>query len=131
MISSKRPRANTNAQEELSCAKGTCANEKNLLFKDGKNVPSDRQRRCSEIVDGSSKSMIKKYGSAGKPQAEARQEHEDDGHSKGSKSTAVSGDTGKVLTTPYPHKWKTTLCRFWKQNKPCPFGEAACNYAHG
>lgn len=75
--------------------------------------------------------MINKYGSAVKQRVEASKEQEDDGHSKGSKSTAISADTGKVLTTPYPHKWKTTMCRFWKQNKLCPFGEAACNYAHG
>lgn len=38
--------------------------------------------------------------------------------------------SAKKLTTPYPHKYKTVMCRFWTKGQKCPFG-AECNYAHG
>jgi len=34
------------------------------------------------------------------------------------------------FTTPYPHKYKTVLCKFWTKGLKCPFG-SECNYAHG
>ena len=43
------------------------------------------------------------------------------------KSEAASS---KTVTTPYPHKYKTVLCKFWIQGHKCPFGPD-CNYAHG
>jgi hypothetical protein len=39
-------------------------------------------------------------------------------------------ETGKKLTTPYPHKYKTVICRFWAKGQKCPFANE-CNYAHG
>ena len=34
------------------------------------------------------------------------------------------------MTTPYPHKYKTVMCRFFEKGAECPYGED-CNYAHG
>ena len=39
-------------------------------------------------------------------------------------------DINKKLTTPYPHKYKTVLCKYWVKSQSCPFG-LECNYAHG
>jgi len=38
--------------------------------------------------------------------------------------------TGGRITTPYPGKYKTVMCKFWNQGKDCPYGNE-CNYAHG
>jgi hypothetical protein len=36
----------------------------------------------------------------------------------------------KKITTPYPHKYKTVMCRNFQKGLECPFGDE-CNYAHG
>lgn len=46
------------------------------------------------------------------------------------KETARPEAKSKKLTTPYPHKYKTVLCKFWAKGQKCPFGND-CNYAHG
>lgn len=38
--------------------------------------------------------------------------------------------SGGKITTPYPGKYKTVMCRFYNQGKECPYGPE-CNYAHG
>lgn len=35
-----------------------------------------------------------------------------------------------VITTPYPHKYKTSLCRNWLSTGKCEF-EKKCSFAHG
>ena len=37
---------------------------------------------------------------------------------------------GHKLTTPYPHKYKTVMCKMFMAGKECKFGDS-CNYAHG
>ena len=43
---------------------------------------------------------------------------------------AATNEKGTRITTPYPGKFKTVMCRFWSQGKHCPFG-LECNFAHG
>ena len=57
--------------------------------------------------------------------------------SRGNKELLVPKETtrqseakSKKLSTPYPHKYKTVLCKFWAKGYKCPFGNE-CNYAHG
>ena len=38
--------------------------------------------------------------------------------------------TGAKMSTPYPGKYKTVMCRFYTQGRDCPYG-SECNYAHG
>jgi hypothetical protein len=45
-------------------------------------------------------------------------------------TTRQSEAKSKKLSTPYPHKYKTVLCKFWAKGYKCPFGNE-CNYAHG
>jgi hypothetical protein len=49
---------------------------------------------------------------------------------KQSDNSLSKQEPAKKLTTPYPHKYKTVLCRFWVKGQKCPFAEE-CNYAHG
>ena len=42
----------------------------------------------------------------------------------------VNDQTGLRITTPYPGKYKTVMCRFFNRGETCPFG-IECNYAHG
>ena len=37
---------------------------------------------------------------------------------------------GHKMTTPYPHKYKTVMCKSYMSGKTCKFGDT-CNYAHG
>lgn len=45
-------------------------------------------------------------------------------------STNMNEHTGQRITTPYPGKYKTVMCRAWQQGLQCPFS-IDCNYAHG
>ena len=29
------------------------------------------------------------------------------------------------------HKYKTSMCKYYEQNKVCPIGQAKCHFAHG
>jgi len=45
-------------------------------------------------------------------------------------SPQTNDATGQRITTPYPGKYKTVMCRFYQRQEECPFG-VECNYAHG
>lgn len=42
----------------------------------------------------------------------------------------VNEQTGGRITTPYPGKYKTVMCRYYNKSETCPYG-VDCNYAHG
>ena len=44
--------------------------------------------------------------------------------------TSLEEKIGHKLTTPYPHKYKTVMCKNYQKGLTCPFGDE-CNYAHG
>ena len=46
------------------------------------------------------------------------------------KKKNVEDMIGHKLTTPYPHKYKTVMCKSFMAGKSCKFGDG-CNYAHG
>lgn len=45
-------------------------------------------------------------------------------------TAALDGPHPKKITTPYPHKYKTVMCKFFNRGDTCPYGDE-CNYAHG